>query len=48
MVIDPICKMDVEPETAQWSSEYEGKLYYFCAPGCKSMFDQNPGKWAGM
>jgi len=39
--------MDVDPETAQWSSEYEGQMYYFCAPGCKQTFDQDPAKWAG-
>ncbi len=47
MAVDPICKMDVDPETAQWSSEYEGKMYHFCAPGCKQTFDQDPAKWAG-
>ncbi len=47
MAVDPICKMDVDPETARWSSEYEGQNYYFCAPGCKEMFDQDPAKWAG-
>ncbi len=39
--------MDVDPETAQWSSEYDGKTFYFCAPGCKAMFDRDPAKWAG-
>ena len=39
--------MDVDPETAQWSSEHEGKMYYFCAAGCKQTFDQDPAKWAG-
>lgn len=35
MAIDPICKMDVDEKTAKWVSEYKGKKYYFCAPGCK-------------
>ena len=47
MAVDPICKMDVDPTTAQWSSEHDGKTYYFCAPGCKQTFDQDPAKWAG-
>ncbi len=47
MEVDPICNMDVDPEAAQWSSEYEGKMYHFCAPGCKQTFDQDPAKWAG-
>ncbi len=44
MVMDPICKMEVDPATAQWTSKHDGKMYYFCAPGCKEMFDQDPGK----
>lgn len=47
MVMDPICKMEVDPATAQWTSKHDGKMYYFCAPGCKEMFEQDPVKWAG-
>jgi len=46
MAIDPICKMQVDEKTAKWKSEYNGKTYYFCAPGCKKEFDKNPGKYA--
>ena len=46
LAIDPICKMTVDEATAKWVSEYEGKKYYFCAPGCKAMFDKDPAKWA--
>ena len=35
MAVDPICKMDVDEKSARWVSEYKGKKYYFCAPGCK-------------
>ena len=42
MAIDPVCKMQVEEETAKFKSEYRGKTYYFCAPGCKKRFDANP------
>lgn len=45
MAIDPICKMDVDEKTAKWKSEYEGKAYYFCAPGCKKTFDADPAKY---
>ena len=45
MAIDPICKMEVDESTAQWTSEYDGKKYFFCAPGCKKMFDENPEKY---
>ena len=31
---------------AKWISEYNGKKYYFCAPGCKVMFEKDPEKWS--
>ncbi|MEM2143977.1 MAG: heavy metal translocating P-type ATPase, partial [Candidatus Jordarchaeaceae archaeon] len=43
--IDPVCKMEVDPKTAKYKSEYQGKTYYFCAPGCKKSFDENPKKF---
>lgn len=45
MAIDPVCKMDVNEETAEHKTEYEGKTYYFCAAGCKSTFEENPKKF---
>jgi YHS domain-containing protein len=47
MALDPICNWEVDPETAEWSSEHKGENYYFCAPGCKQIFDQDPEKWTG-
>jgi YHS domain-containing protein len=28
-------------------SQYKGKWYYFCCPGCKPQFDADPEKFAG-
>ena len=42
MEIDPVCKMEVDPKTAEWKTEYKGKTYYFCAPGCKRTFEKDP------
>jgi YHS domain-containing protein len=28
-------------------SQYNGKWYYFCCPGCKPQFDADPAKFAG-
>jgi len=47
VAIDPICKMKVDEKKAAATSEYKGKKYYFCAPGCKRAFDQNPEKYVG-
>ena len=44
--IDPICNMEVDTENAPGGeSEYQGTTYYFCAPGCKVAFDQDPDKY---
>jgi len=47
MAIDPVCKMQVDEKTAPAKSEYKGKFYYFCAPGCKKAFDKDPDKYLG-
>jgi YHS domain-containing protein len=47
MAKDLVCDMDVDEKTAKWKSTYKGKTYYFCAPGCKSEFDENPEKYVG-
>ncbi len=45
MAIDPVCLMEVDEATAKWTSEYQGKTYYFCAPGCKFLFGEDPEKY---
>lgn len=45
MAIDPVCKMEVDEKTAPAKSEYNGKTYYFCAPGCKKSFDEDPARY---
>ncbi len=47
---DPVCGMDVDAKTAEFTSIYQGKTYYFCSPGCKRDFDKEPQKYvkAGM
>lgn len=47
MAIDPVCKMEVDENSAAGISEYNGKKYYFCAPGCKVSFDKDPEKYLG-
>jgi Cu+-exporting ATPase len=48
MAKDPVCGMDVDPAAAAGMSEYKGRAYYFCAPGCKRAFDGDPGKYAAL
>jgi xanthine dehydrogenase accessory factor len=42
---DPVCGMTVEIATADFTSQYEGTTYYFCAAGCKRSFDKEPQKY---
>ena len=39
---DPICHMDIAPDSAAGTSEHLGHTYYFCSRGCKLDFDEDP------
>ncbi len=41
---DPVCGMKVSVHS-KLTHEHDGKTYYFCAPGCKFMFKQDPEKY---
>jgi YHS domain-containing protein len=45
MVVDPVCKMQIDENKAAGKSEYKGRTYYFCAQVCKTRFDENPDKY---
>jgi len=45
MARDPVCGMEVDERAPAATSEYKGKTYYFCAPGCKKAFDADPEKY---
>jgi YHS domain-containing protein len=47
MTKDLVCGMDVDEKTAKRKTTYKGKTYYFCAPGCKYMFEEAPEKYIG-
>jgi len=48
VAIDPVCQMEVdERHPPGGTSEYKGRTYYFCAPGCKIVFDRDPSEFAG-
>ncbi len=46
MAKDPICGMDVNPDTAYGSSEHDGEVFYFCSARCKETFDADPHRYA--
>jgi YHS domain-containing protein len=39
--------MNVDEKTAKYTTTYKGKTYYFCAPGCKKVFEEDPEKYVG-
>ena len=45
MAVDPVCLMEVDEKTAKFKTVYKGRTYYFCAPGCKIVFEENPEKY---
>jgi len=45
LVRDPVCGMWIIPEDAADEAIFKGKIFYFCAPGCKSAFEKNPKKY---
>jgi YHS domain-containing protein len=41
-MIDPVCKMDVDPTKSAGSAQYKDKTYYFCSKRCLEKFQQSP------
>jgi len=46
MATDPICNMTVDESSAQFTSVYKGQKFFFCAPGCKKLFDTDPENYS--
>ncbi|MCY4582155.1 MAG: YHS domain-containing protein [Chloroflexi bacterium] len=43
---DPVCKMIVpKSDPPGGTVEHEGETYYFCAPGCRSAFTDDPSQF---
>jgi len=45
-VKDPVCGMDIDPNTAAATEDYQGKNYYFCSTVCQDKFKAEPEKYA--
>lgn len=45
MVKDPVCGMDVDPETANHQHQLRETIYFFCSAGCKAKFASNPDRY---
>jgi YHS domain-containing protein len=42
---DVVCGIQVDVSKAAHSSKYQERKYYFCSPGCKRKFDENPRRF---
>jgi len=38
-VQDPVCGMEVDPGETDYSTEHDGRTYYFCSESCRESFD---------
>ena len=45
MSIDPVCGMEVDPKTARHTHKHRGETYSFCAEGCQTAFEKDPGAY---
>ena len=42
MTTDPVCGMEVDPQSAMYTAVHKGQTYYFCSERCKARFQQTP------
>ena len=45
LALDPVCGMTVDPATAKWTAEHDGKTVYFCSEGCRNKFVADPAPY---
>jgi Cu+-exporting ATPase len=45
MVKDPVCGMEIDPNSAAGEADLEGVTYYFCSVGCKKAFEKDPRRY---
>jgi|RhiMetdeSRZDD1v2_1073273.scaffolds.fasta_scaffold722190_1 xanthine dehydrogenase accessory factor len=45
--IDPVCHMTVAAVPETLHLEHNGKIWYFCAPGCRKAFAADPASYGG-
>ncbi|MDP6560233.1 MAG: YHS domain-containing protein [Candidatus Binatia bacterium] len=46
MVIDPVCKMEVDEKVAPGGkARFWGQVFYFCAKKCRATFQRDPQKY---
>jgi Cu+-exporting ATPase len=46
-VQDPVCGMQIDDETAEYSTDYQGTKYHFCSEYCYEQFTGDPATYVG-
>src|SRR6266498_1345242 len=44
-VYDPVCGMEVDPQSAFAKREHMGQTFYFCSQSCVDQFDKDPNRF---
>jgi adenylate cyclase len=47
IVLDPVCRMQVQPDTAPAHLPFAGRTFYFCSFDCARAFTERPDHYAG-
>jgi YHS domain-containing protein len=45
MAVDPVCNMQFDEADAEFTTDYDGKTYYFCSEHCKEEFENDPEEY---
>lgn len=44
-VVDPVCGMEISPESAVTQEDHDGTTFYFCSDGCHKAFLNDPHRF---
>lgn len=44
-IVDPVCRMKIDPAKGKLVCIYEGKSYSFCSESCQKAFEADPRKY---
>ena len=44
-VRDPVCGMQFTEEQGMARSVYHGRMFHFCSPHCKGLFEDDPARY---
>jgi protein SCO1/2 len=45
-IVDPVCKMPLDPSSESFEADFSGKTYHFCSKLCRDRFLKSPERFA--